>query len=69
MVWGLSGWYPSYKWDTKIVVFGEKKSYCEQETLMMIPDCHRRLVAAHADIKNVLASEVRISISIKSIVV
>jgi tubulin-specific chaperone A len=28
-----------------------------QETLMMIPDCHRRLVAAHADIKNVLASE------------
>ena len=29
---------------------------------MMIPDCHRRLVAAHADLKNVLASEVRVVI-------
>ena len=25
-----------------------------QESLMMIPDCHRRLVAAHADLKTLL---------------
>lgn len=32
-----------------------------QETLMMIPDCHRRLLVAHADLKNVLASEADLS--------
>merc|ERR1712130_1052108 len=28
-----------------------------QETLMMIPDCHRRLVAAHSDLSNLLETE------------
>ena len=30
-----------------------------QETLMMIPDCHRRLVAAHAELTSLLETEVR----------
>jgi len=35
------------------------KKYGEviQETLMMIPDCHRRLAAAHGDLKNLLETE------------
>merc|ERR1719365_460226 len=28
-----------------------------QETLMMIPDCHRRLVAAHAELTSLLETE------------
>jgi len=32
-----------------------------QETLMMIPDCHRRLVAAHADLENVLETEAELA--------
>jgi hypothetical protein len=30
-----------------------------QETLMMIPDCHRRIVAAHAELKQLLDTEVK----------
>jgi len=35
----------------------KKMSEVLQETLMMVPDCHRRLVAAHSDLKNILESE------------
>ena len=33
-----------------------------QETLMMIPDCHRRLVAAHADLSALLETEAELNV-------
>ena len=33
-----------------------------QETLMMIPDCHRRLVAALSDLSNVLETEADLNV-------
>merc|ERR1712154_370977 len=33
-----------------------------QETLMMIPDCHRRLVAAHADLSQLLETEAELNV-------
>eukprot|EP00088_Acartia_fossae_P052038 TRINITY_DN5860_c0_g1_i1.p1 TRINITY_DN5860_c0_g1~~TRINITY_DN5860_c0_g1_i1.p1 ORF type:complete len:112 (-),score=44.66 TRINITY_DN5860_c0_g1_i1:706-1041(-) len=35
----------------------KKMNEVMQETLMMIPDCQRRLVTAHADLKNILEAE------------
>jgi len=32
-----------------------------QESLMMIPDCHRRLVVAHGDLSNVLETEAELA--------
>jgi tubulin-specific chaperone A len=32
-----------------------------QETLMMIPDCHRRLGAAHTELKNILETEAELA--------
>merc|ERR1711953_608376 len=33
-----------------------------QETLMMIPDCHRRLVAAHAELTQLLETEAELNV-------
>merc|ERR1711997_73722 len=33
-----------------------------QETLMMIPDCHRRLVAAHAELSQLLETEAELNV-------
>lgn len=35
----------------------KKMSEVLQESLMMIPDCHRRIVAAHAELKQLLDTE------------
>jgi len=33
-----------------------------QETLMMIPDCHRRLLTAHSDLSNLLETEAELNV-------
>lgn len=33
-----------------------------QETLMMIPDCHRRLVAAHGELSAMLETEAELNV-------
>ena len=33
-----------------------------QETLMMIPDCHRRLLAAHSELTNLLETEAELNV-------
>ena len=33
-----------------------------QETLMMIPDCHRRLLVAHADLSGLLETEAELNV-------
>ena len=33
-----------------------------QETLMMIPDCHRRLVTAHAELSTMVESEAGLNV-------
>ena len=33
-----------------------------QETLMMIPDCHRRLVAAHSELVALLETEAELNV-------
>ena len=38
-----------------------------QETLMMIPDCHRRLVAAHAELSQLLETEAELNVGATSL--
>ena len=33
-----------------------------QETLMMIPDCHRRLVAAHSELSSLVETEADLNV-------
>ena len=33
-----------------------------QETLMMIPDCHRRLMAAHSELVTLLETEAELNV-------
>lgn len=33
-----------------------------QETLMMIPDCHRRLLTAHSELSNLLETEAELNV-------
>ena len=33
-----------------------------QETLMMIPDCHRRLVAAHGELSSMVETEAELNV-------